>query len=155
MGGSASGGVAVSLGVWNMYNRNLAVATCIDNGTPYNYATATIRQARASAANQVSFLVGVPSDAVNVFLHSRIDTVATAGAFGTVGIGEDSTTTFSSPKAYRQTDFAAISLITATTRILKVPLFGYHTYQSNGTGDGNANGFCKDSDNRLSAEIWN
>lgn len=156
MGGSGSGGVAVSLGVWNMYNRNLAVATCIDNGTPYNYTTATIRQARASATNQVSFVVGVPSDAVNVSLHTRIDTAATAGAFGTVGIGEDTTTLFTSPKAYGQTDSAALSLVTVATSLKKVPLYGYHVYSSNETGDGSAaNGFCKDSDNRLTVEVWN
>ncbi len=77
--------------VWNAYNRVLRPILVSDATTSWTYATATIRQARATAANQAEVVTG---DAVS--LISLLAGCATLSAinltFGTVGIGRDSTT---------------------------------------------------------------
>jgi hypothetical protein len=52
-GTAASGGGAASFGICNYYNKVLHNTIVIDNGSPYTYSTATARQARASAGNQI------------------------------------------------------------------------------------------------------
>lgn len=159
VGGSASGGTAGSLGVWNMYNRNLAVAKSTDSGTSYTYTSNTIRQARASAGNQISFIVGLIVDAIQITYQSRLATVATAAnAFGQIGIGEDVTNASTSPRVYQQTVSATVSAFgTPTATLAKFPLLGYHTYAAVEASDAvpNANTFNAESTATITAKIWN
>jgi len=141
IGGTANGGVAGSLGVWNMYNRNLAVAQSIDN-TSYTYSTGAIRQAHASTGNQISVLAGLNVDTITV---------------NWLGIGEDSTTTFASIGTIVQTPSAAIMVAVASpSQVFKVPLLGFHTYSANEAGDGtNANTVNSSSAATLTMTVWN
>lgn len=157
VGGSGSGGVAGSLGVWNLYNRNLTTAKSIDSGASYTYSSATVRQARASVGNQISVLVGLTVDTIDVIYQSRVDTAAAAGAFGTIGIGEDTTTVYSSTTVYSQTPAAAVHIGSPTATLIKTPLLGFHVYSGNQAGDGtNLSTFNGSGGGAvLSAEVWN
>jgi hypothetical protein len=93
-GASASGGTAAFLGVWNAYNRVSTGTDVTDSGAGYTYTTATVRQARASAGNQVSFVQGLQEDSIWASYALRINTTATIGAAGNVGLGLNSTSAF-------------------------------------------------------------
>lgn len=142
IGGSASGGTAAFLGVWNAYNRVSVLAQVTDSGTAYTYSSATVRQARASAGNQASLVVGLQEETAVVAYSHREQTVAVAGAGIGVGIGLDSTSTYSAA----QNLFAAptaTALSTGATAGLhwQVPI-GFHFVSANENSDGaNANTF--------------
>jgi hypothetical protein len=90
---AASGGNASILGLWNNYNRVKLRGVSIDNGVSYTYSATTIRQARASAGNQVNFICGLLEETISIELF----TCATSGASGSakMGFGLDTTTAFS------------------------------------------------------------
>lgn len=156
IGGGGSGGVAASLGVWNMYNRNSTTVSSIDSGVAYTYTSGTVRQARASAGNQVSAVWGLNVDNILVTYQTRIDTTATSAAFAGMGIGEDTTTAFTSPRVFVRSVAAVIMIGSPYTSLMKTPLLGYHTYSANEQGDGaNANSFDQDAQATLSINLWN
>lgn len=93
-GGSASGGTASSLGVWNMYNRVDVSAVVSDSAASWTYGTTTWRSLDNSTGNRHSFLRGLNEDAAYAALSTTIANGATA--YGGIGIGLDST---SSPSA--------------------------------------------------------
>lgn len=155
VGGSGSGGVAGSMGVWNMYNRTLAVMNTVDTGTQYTYSTSTNRQAGASTGNQNSFVVGLVEDAVDIYYLSRVDTPATATAFCVVGIGLDNTT-FLTQRGFSQTVAAVVSIQTPSLLASIYPPLGFHSAIALENGGSSAG--CKfngDSNNILSAKVWN
>jgi hypothetical protein len=94
-GAAGSGGVAASLMVWNAYNRVSTCTTVIDSGASYTYASATVRQARASAGNQIGFVSGAQEDGVQFVYQSTSLIVTTAGAATNIGVGFDVTNAFS------------------------------------------------------------
>lgn len=80
--------------VWNYYNRVQRLLKRTESTSTWTYASATVRQANAAAANQVDLVVGVAETCLSL-------TVSLAGqnsssATNIVGIGEDSTTTIAS-----------------------------------------------------------
>lgn len=97
-GGSASGGTAGFFYLWNDYNRVHGSMRVIDTGADYTYSSSTIRQARASAGNQGSFVLGVAEDSVSASYNAE-----TAGGGSNphmlFGLGLDSTTAFSGQPA--------------------------------------------------------
>lgn len=94
IGGSASGGTAGQLNVWNMYNRVIASANSADTGTSYNYGTATIREARASTGNQINFVLGQTDDAVTgCYSALNISNAASTGQ-NSFGLGFDTITSY-------------------------------------------------------------
>lgn len=157
-GGSASGGTAAFFGVWNAYNRRRTVATVTDSGAGYAYATGTIRQARGSAGNQVSFVLGLQED--GVFATSVVNSYAVAqNAFVKTGLGFDSITAFpsgnapffSSPVAAGTNTFG-----TNTDTQTWFPSIGLHYVSSLEQGDGaNNNQFNNGSNGRLNVELSN
>ena len=56
-GTKTSGGGAARFALWNAYNRVDVGTNVIDSGTSYTYTSATIRQARASAGNEIQFVI--------------------------------------------------------------------------------------------------
>ncbi len=78
--------------VWNMFNRVPRPMRVVDSTDAWSYASATIRQARANAVNQLDMVRGLDEDSVICTVLSRFanDTVNQAGF---VHIGLDSTTT--------------------------------------------------------------
>ena len=79
--------------VWNYYNRVIRNLFVYDGTATWQYQTATIRQARANAANQVNFMVGVAEDCVSATLQVTVQ-ASNAGSNFQSGIGLDSTTAF-------------------------------------------------------------
>lgn len=155
VGGTASGGVAGSLGVWNMYNRNYSTASSIDNAS-YTYSSATIREANGSTGNQISILVGLPVDSIFVKYSTRLDTAAVASAFGYIGIGENTTTAYTSQRAFSRTVAAVVMIGAPYVTFSKTPLLGYNTYSAVEAGDGSNNStFNNDNNATLSLSIWN
>lgn len=130
--------------LWNYYNRVDLELFVADATATWAYSTATIRQARATATNQVEAMVGVQEVDIDLTLHSAA--ADTAGGAMAVGIGEDSTTTFATGAG----SFKKGSDIgTMTARLVKKPAIGFHTYSWNewaaGVGTGNWYGSQGDS----------
>lgn len=95
-GASASGGTAAVLNVWNTYNRVLTPTTVTDSGVSYTYASGTIRQARASAGNQIAFVIGAQEESVQFSYSADFSTGATLNNAASCGVGFNSTTVYSS-----------------------------------------------------------
>lgn len=95
-GTAGSSGLAGVFNVWNAYNRVNVGCMVIDTAASYTYTSATIRQAHASTAMQVSFLVGISEDAVTAN-YTNLCTTSGLNAINSVqiGLGFDSITTFS------------------------------------------------------------
>lgn len=125
-GGSASGGVAASFGVWNMYNRAYMLGQVVDNGASYTYASATERQARASANNQASYIVGLTEDLITCTYTQRIDTPATASAFGYIGLGFD-TAVNTIPRGHMRSVAAVVMFGCPQIEYASYGPIGYHT----------------------------
>lgn len=80
--------------VWNYYNRVRRPMSIISGTGSWTYTTNTARQANASAANQLDFIVGVAEDAVDGSVEVVVSNTNT-GVLTTVSMGVNSTTTFS------------------------------------------------------------
>lgn len=142
LGAAASGGTAGFLGVWNAYNRVMVGTSVSDSGAGYTYTAAAIRQARASAGNQVSMVVGLQEDSALVSYGSRVDTVAASGAGGGFGVNMDSTSTYGG----QNTSVNAIGTAAQISAGYVVQQFnvaiGLHVFSANENSDGtNANTF--------------
>jgi hypothetical protein len=80
--------------LWNYYNRVEKDMLVEEPADTWTYTTATIRQANNNTANQLDFVVGVAEDMV--FAQATITAFnTTTNAETDIGIGLDSTTTFS------------------------------------------------------------
>lgn len=119
-GAAASGGTAAFFGVWNYYNRTLQGTAVTDSGTSYTYASATIRQARASAGNQITYVIGVQEDVVSASIYQRMDTPAVISSVQSFGLGSDSTTAYWPGAQLIQMNGSATSVATSTG--LTVPI---------------------------------
>ena len=88
-GGTASGGTAANLLVYNYYNRTDVEALVQDSATSWSYATATLRSANNSNNNRINFIVGVSEDVVK----ATYDAVVRYGTAGNpaIAVGLDST----------------------------------------------------------------
>jgi hypothetical protein len=144
-GASASGGTAALLGVWNMYNRVTVGTTVTDSGATYTYTPTTIRQARASAGNQITYLAGVYEDSVTASYSTRVNTANATGAGVAIGIGVDSTTTFFSQRGTVNSVGTTGIVATAAAAAQFGSGFGIHIISANEQSDGtNANVFDGD-----------
>lgn len=153
-GTAGSGGVAASFGVFNAYNPRKITTRSIDSGATYNYNVAsTIRQARASAGNQVSFVRGSADDGVTASSSMRVSTAA--GGTVECGLALDSTTTFDVTPgfAYNSAATAANSLTQVATYN---PSIGWHYISRNERNDAGplTNTYNTDALAFLSVELW-
>jgi hypothetical protein len=154
LGAPAAGGTAALLGVWNYYNRVNVGPKVTDTTASYTYTTATIRQAAASAGNQIKFVIGVQEDSIATGLAVSINTTATNGAFPLFGVGFDSTTTFGDQFASCYSQATAIYKCQQSQTGQWSPGVGVHVLSSNEKGDGsNANTFDTQAINTLTANI--
>jgi len=80
--------------VWNYYHRRVRPMRAQEATDTWSYNTATIRQANASAANQLDYVQGVAEDAVEARIQANF-VQSNAGNYSVVGVGVDSTTSFS------------------------------------------------------------
>jgi len=155
-GASASGGTAGFFGVWNMYNRVNISTDVVDSGVSYTYSSATTRQARASAGNQVSFVIGQQENAVYASYATRCDTTAVTNARATFGVGLDSTSAFSGQASQVITGAASSAVAANSATKAFFPAIGLHFIAALEASDGtNANGFNSSSVANLSIMLWN
>lgn len=152
LGASASGGTAALLNVWNAYNRVSIGTTVTDSGASYTYSSATIRQARASAGNQIGFVLGLQEDAVSVSLMCEVLLAAATNAFCVHGFGFDSTTVFSPERSLLVNTKASTTTGTINAASVWSVGIGAHTLSLNEQSDGtNSITFDNSSLNTLSA----
>lgn len=90
-GGTADGGTAAVLGVWNMFNR-VDVWTQVRDSTNTWTGGSGIGAANGSSTNRVSFISGIALDAV--ISHYHVSAYNTTD-YSACGIGYDSTSSFS------------------------------------------------------------
>ena len=157
LGGAASGGISALLGVWNMYNRVSVTTNVEDTGASYTYTTGTVRQARASAGNQIQILMGLPEDGVLVSYNGRTSTVSTTNAAAQFAIGplnnNAGTLTNGCYSQYVGTNAASLGSA-CTDAYAFQSVIGFNTIYATEAGDGvNANTFNVASRNTLSATL--
>jgi Pectate lyase superfamily protein len=154
LGTAASGGGAASLMVWNYYNRVMLATRVTDNGTAYTYTTATIRQARGSTTNQINYLAGMAEDCITAAYQTGVTLVAAVGAFGEIGVGDDSITAFETTPGQVYSNVAVAMTGRADTIYQKgmgEPMLGVHYVAALEVGDGtNANTFNVGTQGELS-----
>lgn len=147
IGGSASGGTAGWIGIWNNFNRRLVYAKSNDSGVSYSVnLNLTCRQARASAGNQISFLMGLAENTSTVFVGvTSKNTGASGGNWSQMGAGLDATTGIT--HAFSQV-FPTAGPIGEVSSENIAPQLGFHyvsrnenTDNSNCTFDWNSNDF--------------
>jgi hypothetical protein len=114
--------------VWSYYNRTRRTVVKQSGDASWTYASTTIQQANANAANKVEIVVGVAEDPLELAID--IQSAATAGAPVTaVGVGVDSTTAFSGLPAVITSNTSGYVQMHATYRA--IPSVGYHAYNWN------------------------
>jgi hypothetical protein len=123
--------------LFNAYNRKRRRLKKTDLTANWSYTTATIRQQNAAAANQVDVVVGLAEVLLDLRLTASVETVAAGSEFW-LGIGEDSTSTFSSDNGSTSIATGATSAvpISHVTPYSKYPAIGRHFYSMNERGDG-------------------
>lgn len=79
--------------VWNYYHRAPRVLRRLEGTGTWTYTTATVRQANGATANQVDMVIGVAESRLRLVLQAASRNT-NADILRSVGIGEDSTTTY-------------------------------------------------------------
>lgn len=95
MMGVNTGDVSDDIGfrhLWNNYNRTRRRFIVEESTASWTYSTAAYRQARASVVNQVSMVVGLNEDNVQVEVYALVVNSTATPRLVSVGIGLDSTT---------------------------------------------------------------
>lgn len=147
--------------VWNNFNRRVRSMLAVDTTDTWGYNTATTRQARATATNQLDVVVGLSEDIIDVILRGGFEN-DTAGALPFNAIGLDSTTTPISNFLNSKQDAVAVNRSNSTCVVWKgFTGIGRHTlvWLENGGGTGNTT-FYGDSgaganfQTGIAAQVW-
>jgi hypothetical protein len=122
---------AITRFLWNYYNRVQRMINQYEATGSWSYTTATWRQARASAANQVDFVIGVAEDVITSQLVAYGSNTNT-GVNIYVGLGYDSVSTPTStstnqmPRLGYGTTAVANGLIEFVSTLNIQPAIGHH-----------------------------
>lgn len=136
LGSAANGGGMAVLNVWNAYNRVDVTTSVVDTIGSWTYTSSTARASENSTSNRVWFVSGLAEDGVYAAFSQRIATATVYGAFGRIGIGLDSTSSY---------EFHALAVSPASGVIYNAPLIvqgavspqlGTHYLQALESGDG-------------------
>jgi hypothetical protein len=95
--------------LYNYYNRVLRPMRVLETTDTWNYTTATIRQANGAAANKLEFCNGWDEDMVSAEIHAAVLN-SSVNVDVVVGVGLDSTTTFTSGGLFGGAKTLVISL---------------------------------------------
>lgn len=135
-------------GVWNAYNRNRIYLKAGDSSAPWTYNTNTIRAANGSSSNSITIFSGLPEEyySLRAGAFRSGSTTTNQSVQGIVGIGYNSTTTFSG-KVGRidDTNSTASTIIFGKTiegEYLAVPAIGINTITLNEQGGSGTAGTC-------------
>lgn len=135
LGASGAGGVAAFIGIWNNYNRAQTAGIVLDSNASWTYSTNTVRPSDNSTSMRVSFISGLSADFIHAsFKQNYSNTTATATP--SIGIGIDSTTTFSPLASEYQIPGA--SYLGNATALSITQLIGFHYLQALENGGGTA-----------------
>lgn len=132
LGASGTAGV---LGIWNNYNRVQVTTTAYDSTATWTYSSSTVRQARGSAVNQISFVSGLPEESVDASYVIAFNTAAVAASFCQAGLALDSNTAYDK-FGVATTPSAAVMGTMIHCRNGYAPQTGYHTLYALEAGDG-------------------
>lgn len=111
--------------VWNYYYRVPRGMRVIEAADSWNYTTATWRQANASAANQLSFIVGVAEELVQVHVHALA--LNTGGATAVhAAVGLDSVTAPTAGNVGIGTYTTGTQYLPILSSLQAYPAVGYH-----------------------------
>ncbi len=111
--------------VWNYYNRVAREMRVIESTASWAYTTATWRQARATAGNKVSFVVGYAEDMIHGFVNGTMIN-GTGGASAFVGMGLDSTSALATGCVTGAIGSGDTSYASGTSIYSSVPVVGVH-----------------------------
>ena len=114
--------------VWNYYNRVRRPLQVNESTASWNYTTATIRQANGSTANQLALVQGWNEAPIDLLLQGTASNANVSAV--SVGIGEDSTTTFTAG-SFIETTVTSGGFANMNPRLVKVPSVGFHFYSWN------------------------
>lgn len=155
-GGSATGGTAGSFNIANYYNAREFVSITTDSGTTYTYTSNVVRQARASAGMQCSFVQCSSELAVLATYTGAISTAAALNALGETGIGVNTTTAFNIGSFIDSETAASLTAMTTSSFPFTFTGFGF-VAALEASDNVNANTFGAGSavfQNRLMVRIW-
>lgn len=126
LGGTAAGGTAGSIGIWNAYNRSNWTTESLDSTDSWSYTSTTIRESNNSTAMRTSFVCGVAaSHIVGAFFNAEQMTTTSAGR---CGIGYDTTTAFTGPIiTFPANANQVLSMPVTLTRLASL---GWHYFQA-------------------------
>jgi hypothetical protein len=148
-GSAASGGGAAFFGICNYYNKVLFNTIVEDNGAPYTYTSSTVRQARASAGNQIAYIQSDSERAANFYYEADSQLVNAGGALLSTGVG---TTT---SNVINFSTYEVPNSLSRHSTVSQISGAGLITISANESSDNsNANTFCRASNNLLGASIW-
>lgn len=135
-------------GVWNAYNRNRIYLKAGDSTATWTYNTNTIRAANGSSSNSIMIFSGLPEEyySLRAGAFRSGSTTTNQSVQGIVGIGYNSTTTFSG-KVGRidDTNSTASTIVFGNTiegEYLAVPAIGINTITLNEQGGSGNTGTC-------------
>lgn len=118
-------------GVWNYYNRVATAVRRLETTASWTYASATIRQANNDAANQIGIVCGVSEDELQLRLQSTFSN-GSAGNGASVGIGQNSTSTYVATQALSSASAPNVGYYTPIAATLDVyPSVGYSYFPWN------------------------
>lgn len=133
-GGGSSSQVGGQRFVWNAYNQVPRFISVIDTTGSWTYSTATIREANNNAGNRVEYVSGADETLINVEIVSTASISGTSAREATVGIGLDSTTTFSGFIGAASNPGASAIEARLSGRFSGFPGMGYHYLSWNESG---------------------
>lgn len=123
--------------LYNHYQQVTRALKVVESTDTWTYGTATIRQARASTANQLEVMVGVAEHAIHVALHAVV-TTNTPGDDLYSFIGEDSTTTASTNAIQGRHDAPTVGFLSNEAFLNVVPAVGLRQFMWLERGPGGA-----------------
>ncbi len=154
MGSSASGGGAAYLDLWNQYNRVNVVANVVDSGATYTYATASWREVRGGATDQINFVMGLAEDQVLSSYGTTATTSGTVGSTNIFSVGFNSTTAPLSPQFTLVAQVASSTLgLSGSTSYSVWPLPGWNYLAACEFGESPSNTLNPNENSTLLAEL--
>lgn len=114
--------------LWNYSNRVRRALKVTEATASWAYTTATLRQANASAANQIDFVIGVAEDAVSAKVVACVSNTS-ASIYVTSGLGFDSTSALATgAMAVGVSTPLAAALCPTTAEAMLYPTVGRHYF---------------------------
>lgn len=113
--------------LWNYYNRVPRSMRVLETTDTWTYTTATFRQARASTANQIAFVIGWNEVEVSANVAAIIENSGTAAAV-TVAVGALDSTSTPTGLFGRVSITVASSQYSVSASHREIPAVGYHFF---------------------------